>query len=286
MNTLCIRHLTKDYGNKRALSDVTLEIPQGMFGLLGPNGAGKTTLMRIVTSLLPPTTGELTYGDVRWHHAHEVRQIIGYLPQKFSLYKHIKVGEALLHVATLKGMRKGEARREVDGVLEQVNLTEQRDVKIGKLSGGMVRRVGIAQAMLGNPEIIVVDEPTAGLDPEERIRFRKYLRRLSKETVVIISTHIVEDVAATCEQTAVLVNGSVRICDSTEKVAQQAVGKVWEMQVAEEDFYELSEELNIVSSQKAAGHYRIRFLSETPPHGAEACQPHLEDGYLHLLQKS
>lgn len=284
MELLQINNLVKTFGSKQALKGVSLTASQGMFGLLGPNGAGKTTLMRILTTLLLPSEGEIRMGDINWRDVQKVRGIIGYLPQKFYLYKHIRVHEALTHIGTLKGIE-SSVKAEVDQVLETVNLTEQRDMKIGQLSGGMIRRIGIAQAMLGSPKIIVVDEPTAGLDPEERIRFRKYLRQLGKNSIVIISTHIVEDIEATCEQVAILSQGQVKAFGGTDQIAMAAQDKVWEMTVEKNDFYRLSDELNVVSSQKIDDCYRLRFIADIAPAQANQCQPTLEDGYLYLIKK-
>ena len=284
MESLQIVNLVKNFGSKRALDRESLTISQGIFGLLGPNSAGKTTLMRILTTLLPPSEGEIKMGQINWKDLQRVRSIIGYLPQKFSLYKQIRVDEALTHIATLKGLE-NDLKTHVSQVLEKVNLTEQSKMKIGQLSGGMIRRVGIAQAMLGTPKIIVVDEPTAGLDPEERIRFRKFLRQLGKDSIVIISTHIVEDIEATCEQVAVLFQGKVMMYGETDLVAATAKDKVWEITVEKDDFYQLSDQLNIISSQKVDNHYRLRFISNNPPVQAHRCEPTLEDGYLYMSKK-
>jgi ABC-2 type transport system ATP-binding protein len=284
VKSLQITNLGKSFGQKQALQGISLTIPQGILGLLGPNGAGKTTLMRILTTLLPPSTGEIKMGEINWRDVQKVREIIGYLPQKFSLYKQIRVHEALTHIATLKGL-KYDVKKQVDQVLEKVNLTEQRKLKIGQLSGGMIRRVGIAQAMLGSPKIIVIDEPTAGLDPEERIRFRKYMRQLSRDTTVIISTHIVEDIEATCEQVAILFQGRVMILGGTDQITSAATGKVWEITVEKDQFYQLSDQLQVISSQKVDHRYRLKFISDHPPLPAHACEPTLEDGYLYMIKK-
>ena len=200
MHTLAINNVTKQYGSFTALQGVDLQIEPGVFGLLGPNGAGKSTLMRILTTLQPADSGHIEYDGLSWQKQHLVRDIIGYLPQKFSLYKHLKVKEALTHVAVLKGIK--TPRDSVQDVLHRVNLEEHQNKKIGALSGGMIRRLGIAQAILGNPQIMIVDEPTAGLDPEERIRFRNILQTLGTSKTIIISSHIVEDIETVCDQAA------------------------------------------------------------------------------------
>lgn len=289
METLILSGVSKNYGKHIALQDVSLEIEFGMFGLLGPNGAGKTTLMRILTTLISASSGEIRFGNLNWNEPHKIRNLIGYLPQKFSLYKQIKVREALQHIAKLKGIQ-SDNDKVVDSVIEKVNLSDQRDKKIGKLSGGMVRRLGIAQAILGDPKIIVVDEPTAGLDPEERIRFRKLLRQLGRETIVIISTHIVEDIEATCDKAAILHKGQLIKNGDIHTLGKLAQGKVWEVSVSEDDFHTVYEKCNIISSHRKDNIYRLRILSEEPPMNAglfspSLVTPTLEDAYLYLMNK-
>ncbi|RNB74757.1 ABC transporter ATP-binding protein [Brevibacillus panacihumi] len=281
--------VSKNYGKHIALQNVSLEIEFGMFGLLGPNGAGKTTLMRILTTLLSASSGEIRFGNLNWNEPHKIRNIIGYLPQKFYLYKQIKVREALQHIAKLKGIQSNNDKA-VDSVIEKVNLSDQRDKKIGKLSGGMVRRLGIAQAILGDPKIIVVDEPTAGLDPEERIRFRRLLRQLGRETIVIISTHIVEDIEATCDKAAILHKGQLIKSGDIHTLGKIAQGKVWEVSVSEDDFHSMYEKCNVISSHRTDNIYRLRILSEEPPMNAglfspSLVTPSLEDAYLYLMNK-
>lgn len=289
VETLILSGVSKNYGKHIALQNVSLEIEFGMFGLLGPNGAGKTTLMRILTTLLSASSGEIRFGNLNWNEPHKIRNIIGYLPQKFSLYKQIKVREALQHIAKLKGIQSNNDKA-VDSVIEKVNLSDQRDKKIGKLSGGMVRRLGIAQAILGDPKIIVVDEPTAGLDPEERIRFRRLLRQLGRETIVIISTHIVEDIEATCDKAAILHKGQLIKSGDIHTLGKIAQGKVWEVSVSEDDFHSMYEKCNVISSHRTDNIYRLRILSEEPPMNAglfspSLVTPSLEDAYLYLMNK-
>lgn len=280
---LKIENISKNYDKSPALTNVSLEILPGMFGLLGPNGAGKTTLMRILTTLITPTTGEISMGQINWRQSHLVRSMVGYLPQKFSLYKNIKVYEVLKHIAVLKGLYDNREKT-VHTVLEKLNLLEHRDKKIGELSGGMIRRVGIAQAILGEPKIIIVDEPTAGLDPEERIRFRRLLHYLSKESIVIISTHIVEDIEATCEQAAILHKGKILAKGDLESLSAIARDKVWDIFVSKDEYYNISNSWNIISSQRIDDRYQLRIISDTPPNGAISTRPTLEEGYLYLME--
>ena len=204
-----IKNLSKNYGKKQALKQINLEIEQGMFGLLGPNGAGKTTLMKILTTLTRKTSGDIKLCGIPVERCREIRQMIGYLPQDFSLYGNMSVYEALDYLAVLSGMSKKERAMKVPQMLEKVNLKEQHKTRVKTMSGGMKRRLGIAQAIIHDPQIIVVDEPTAGLDPEERVRFRNLLCEIARDRIVILSTHIVGDIEATCENIAVLNQGEI-----------------------------------------------------------------------------
>lgn len=206
-NTIEIQNLNKFYGRKQALCDVNLTIRQGMFGLLGRNGAGKTTLMRTLAALLQKRSGTITICKIPIENEKEIRKIIGYLPQDFSMYPSMNVMEVMDYLALLSGLEKQERKERTELLLQKVNLTEHRKKKIKALSGGMKRRLGIAQALLNNPKVLIVDEPTAGLDPEERIRFRNLLSEVAEERIVILSTHIVGDIEATCENIAILESG-------------------------------------------------------------------------------
>ncbi len=282
MSELIIRNLNKSYNKLKALSDINLDIKPGMFGLLGPNGAGKTTLMRTITTLLEIEQGTIGFGDLSWENANSVRELIGYLPQKFSLYKHIKVEEALNHIAVLKGI-KVDKKKQVEDVLERFNLIEERSKKISQLSGGMLRRVGIAQAILGNPKIVVVDEPTAGLDPEERIRFRNALTAIKKDTIVIISTHIVEDIEATCDQVGVLNKGKLLYNGDISSMRNRAKGKVYEITVKRDEVYEVEKEVTVVSKKNVDDNIKLRFISDEYNSQWIEVEPSLEDSYLYLV---
>ncbi|NTJ18598.1 ABC transporter ATP-binding protein [Agrobacterium rhizogenes] len=285
MQDLIIQNVSKLFKSGHALDNVSLDIPPGVFGLLGPNGAGKTTLMRILTTVMEASEGQISYGTVNWKDKDKARRLIGYLPQKFSLYKHIPVKRALLHLARLKGVE-GVTEEYIHKILEQVNLVDQAEKKIGALSGGMVRRVGIAQAIIGAPKVIIVDEPTAGLDPEERIRFRRLLRTLAQNTTVIISTHIVEDIEATCNHAAFLMKGKVMRSGSVLDVAQIASGKVWELRVPQAQFYEEAERWDVVSSHTTDGESILRVLAEQAPEGSISVTPTLQEGYLYLMRST
>ncbi|TCS96883.1 ABC transporter ATP-binding protein [Hazenella coriacea] len=280
---LKIDQVTKQYKSLKALDQVTMEITPGIFGLLGPNGAGKTTLMRILTTVLSYDSGSISYDGISWEQKKQIRQKIGYLPQKFSLYKQLKVCEALHHLADLKGMKKKERTEQVEAILSQVNLVEHSSKKVSELSGGMVRRLGIAQALLGNPEIIIVDEPTTGLDPEERIRFRQLLRKVAQDAIVLLSTHIVDDIEVICDQVGILNRGKVLQTGSLMEIQQAAQGKVWELLISPREFDQYALEWNLIANQREGEHYRLRLLAETPPTGATPVVPSLEDSYLYLI---
>lgn len=214
-----ISNLSKQFGNKTALDDVSLEINSGMFGLLGRNGAGKTTLMRILTTLLTKTSGNITICDIPIEKAREIRKIVGYLPQDFSMYPNMTVYEAMDYLGVLSEIPFKKRKGMVLELLDKVNLYDCQKVRIKALSGGMKRRLGIAQAIMHDPKVIIVDEPTAGLDPEERMRFKNLLSDISKDKIVILSTHIIEDIEETCENVAILNSGKVIYNDKTEKLS-------------------------------------------------------------------
>ena len=214
-----ISNLSKQFGNKTALDDVSLEINSGMFGLLGRNGAGKTTLMRILTTLLTKTSGDITICDIPIEKARDIRKIVGYLPQDFSMYPNMTVYEAMDYLGVLSEIPSKKRKGMVLELLDKVNLYDCQKVRIKALSGGMKRRLGIAQAIMHDPKVIIVDEPTAGLDPEERMRFKNLLSDISKDKIVILSTHIIEDIEETCENVAILNNGKVIYNGKTEKLS-------------------------------------------------------------------
>ena len=280
-----LKNVSKFMNNKALVDDITFTVNEGeIFGFLGPNGAGKTTLMRTITTLLPIEEGSITYNDIKWQNGDEVRKIIGYLPQHFSIYKNLKVYEALEHMAILKNV--DNAKEEVSSVLNKVNLYSDKNKKIKQLSGGMLRRVGIAQAILGNPKILVVDEPTAGLDPENRIKFRNLLRDISKDMIIIISTHIVEDIENTCNEIGILKKGSLLFSGNVIDFLEKAKGHIYEVDVNREEFNDISSRVRIISSKTFIDGYNIRFLikneNEFIPKNAKVVSPSLEDAYLYV----
>jgi len=284
-----IQQLMKTYGRSvRALDGVDLAIESGMFGLLGPNGAGKTTLMRILAGILHPTSGAVRVGD--WDATAErgraaVKRVLGYLPQELGVYPDLSARQFLDYIAILKGIDDGrERRRRVGALLETVTLTEAADRKLKTFSGGMKQRVGIAQALLNDPRLLIVDEPTAGLDPEERIRFRNLLSDLAGDRTVLLSTHIVEDVAQTCRNLAVMARGRILFHGTTAGLVEVARGRVWT--VTDGDGAKPEGDLTVVSTLHLGASVQYRVVG-TPAPGARAtpAEPGLEDGYVALMRE-
>ena len=283
-NSIEIKKLNKFYGRKKqALSNVSLTIGQGMFGLLGRNGAGKTTLMKTIATLLPKQSGSITVCGIPIENAKAIRQIIGYLPQDFSMYPSMSVREAMDYLGVLSGIAAGERRARIEMLLGKVNLTGYEKKKVRALSGGMKRRLGIAQALLNDPAVLIVDEPTAGLDPEERIRFRNLLCDVAQERIVILSTHIVGDIEAACEKLAILDQGSILYCGTVSDLLDTARGKVFSRTVDKRDLPVLKKEYNVIGMHSQKDKTCIRFLSDRPSPDAESCEPNIEDAYMLYL---
>lgn len=283
-NCIEIKELNKFYGKKKqALSNVNLTIEQGMFGLLGRNGAGKTTLMKTLATLLKKQSGSISVCGIPIENAKEIRKIVGYLPQDFSMYPTMTVIEAMDYLGILSGIGTKERKERIDLLLKKVNLTEHKNKKVKALSGGMKRRLGIAQALLNDPKVLIVDEPTAGLDPEERIRFRNLLCDVSEERIVILSTHIVGDIEATCENLAILNEGSILYCGTVSDLLDTANGKVFSKMVDKRDLSKLKKEYNIIGMHSQGNKTYIRFLAEVPYPDAESCEPNIEDAYMLYL---
>ncbi len=283
MTLLKIENITKSYGKNTALKEVDLEITNGLFGLLGQNGAGKTTLMRILATVVKPDHGKIYYEDIEWaKNPDQVRRIIGYLPQEFGVFSNVTAVECLRYIANLKGMQhKGRINEEIEGILEAVNLLHVKNQRVGGFSGGMKRRLGIAQALLNDPKILIIDEPTVGLDPEERIRFRNFLRQLGKNRIVLLSTHIVEDIEALCHRVAVLKNGKAEQFQNLYELAAQAEGKVWLWRLTNTQYEGLTGNHQIISTKHDKDGVELRIIAhETPGQGAVMAEPTIEEGYL------
>jgi ABC-2 type transport system ATP-binding protein len=282
-----IKGLTHRYNNGvQALSDVNLSVPTGMFGLLGPNGAGKSTLMRTIATLQAPSSGTIQFGDIDVLNQPEIlRETLGYLPQDFGVYPRVSAKDMLDHMAILKGFTKPKERREiVDGLLNQVNLWNMRNKAIAGFSGGMRQRFGIAQALIGAPKLIIVDEPTAGLDPEERNRFLNLLASIGESVVIILSTHIVEDVADLCPDMAILVGGRIVATGAPHQLTDALKGKVWRKVIARDALGDYQARMNVISTRLFGGQTVVQVLADqTPEPGFSLVEGGLEDVYFSTL---
>ncbi|MGG5371703.1 ATP-binding cassette domain-containing protein [Enterococcus sp. AZ196] len=283
-----INHLNQYYGEKQVLYDINLSISTGMFGLLGRNGAGKTTLLKTLVTLLPTKDGDIRMNGIGLHDQKKIRSIIGFLPQDFSMYGNMTAYQALDYLAVLSELDKKTRRARIKELLNQVNLTIHKNVKVKAMSGGMKRRLGIAQALLNNPKILVVDEPTAGLDPEERLRFRNLLAEVSESKIVLLSTHIVGDIEAAAENVAILEKGRIIFSDSIEELLLNAQGKIFSVQIPRTELNVAKRQVKIISLQQEGNTSHLRFIGN--PNAQIMChplvveeRPTLEDAYLYLL---
>jgi ABC-type multidrug transport system ATPase subunit len=286
---LTIRDLSKTYANGvQALRHVSLDIPYGMFGLLGPNGAGKSSLMRTIATLQAPDSGSIALdGRDLLADKHATRRLLGYLPQEFGVYPKVSAEAMLDHFAVLKGVaRKGERRELVEALLRQVNLWDVRKRKLGSYSGGMRQRFGIAQALIGQPRLVIVDEPTAGLDPEERNRFLNLLAEIGERVVVILSTHIVEDVTDLCPRMAIIGQGQVLLSGEPREAIASLEGQIWRRSIDKTELDGYRARMTILSTRLAAGRTLIHVLAEQrPEEGFEPVAPDLEDVYFGRLRR-
>lgn len=282
---IVISHLDKYYGKKQALSDINLTIHKGMFGLLGRNGAGKTTLMKVLATLHEKQGGKVSICGIPVEHASAIRKITGYLPQDFSMYPNMSAYEAMDYLGVLSGLTKGQRKERIPGLLKQVNLQNDHRTKVKALSGGMKRRLGIAQAILHNPQVLIVDEPTAGLDPEERVRFRNLLCEIAQERIVILSTHIVGDIEATCEDIAVLDAGKLLFQGTVEELLDMVENKVYKAEISKQELPLLKQKYIVTSMLTLGNNVMVRFIAEKQPFtGAALCEPGVEDAYMYLMQ--
>ena len=283
---LSIRSLSKEFkAGNFGVRNVSLEVESGVLGLLGPNGAGKTTLMQMVATLLKPTTGEIHFRGIDvTEQPDALRDRLGYLPQDFGVYDNLTAREFLTYIASLKGVR---SRTRVQEMLEAVNLHALADRPLGGFSGGMKQRLGIAQALINEPDLVIVDEPTAGLDPEERVRFRSLLNEVAEDRLVILSTHIVSDIESSATRIAILREGSLVAYGSPEELLQAAVGQVWETVVSSAELERLQTRARISRAVRRSDGVHVRVVGpESPSPGASQPSPNLEDAYLHFISAS
>ena len=284
---LSIENVSKRYGGGNwALRNFTLQVGPGVLGLLGPNGAGKTTLMSILATITRATEGRVLWnGTDLAADPDALRSTLGYLPQDFGVYPNLNATEFLEYLAAVKGLDAASSTKRIEELLELVNLTDVRKRPLGGYSGGMKQRVGIAQALLNDPQLLIVDEPTAGLDPEERVRFRNLLSELSGERIVILSTHIVSDVEATATGIALIYQGTLVAHASPEELLQKVEGHVWEWVLPSADLNKARQNYLISTAARRSDGVHARVLAETPPAGAQPVTSNLEDAYLYCLSQ-
>lgn len=283
---LKIENLTKQYKNKIALDNLTVEFPKGVTGLLGPNGAGKSTLMRILSTVDTPSKGSVTFnGNDITKHPNDLRRVLGYLPQDFGVYPNMSASEFLEYMAAMKGLSMKSAKVRINELLDILNLTSAGKRHLGGFSGGMKQRVGIAQALLNDPKILIVDEPTVGLDPDERIRFRNLFASLAADRTIILSTHIVSDIESIAPNLVVMKEGSLIAASSPEKLMTQAHGKVWNAIVDVNELEALQQKYIVSNSMQRSDGIHVRIVStEQPRLGANLVEPSLEDAYLYATK--
>ena len=284
MNKLEMINVTKSYKHKNANENINLVLESGVYGLLGPNGAGKSTLMKQIVTVTNPTSGKILYNgkDIK-SLDDEYRAIVGYLPQDFDAYKNFKAKDFLMYMAALKGMDKETSKKRVDELLKLVGLSEVSNKLVSKFSGGMKRRVGIAQALLNNPMVLILDEPTAGLDPQERTRFRNLLSQIGRDTIVILSTHIISDIESVAKETIMIKDGKVLLQGTHREILKDMEGKVYSLDTNDENLVsEIQNKYKVVSINRGIENISIRFISETKPiyENIKLIEPKFEDLYM------
>lgn len=282
---LTLNNVSKNFGKFTAVENISLNMDNGLYALLAPNGAGKTTIIKMITTLLNPTEGEILYDGVNIKTMGAAyRELLGYLPQDFGYYKNNTPKQYLSYLAALKGVPKKETAEKIDYLLEMVGLSENADKKMRKFSGGMIQRVGIAQAMLNDPKILILDEPTAGLDPKERVRFRNIISVLSKDRIVILSTHIVSDIESIANQVILIRDKHIYKIDSVANICNELSGKVFEMQVSDKEYEKMEEKYIVLSARQEKGFMTIRVFDEaddgTDNDNKVSVSPNLEDVFL------
>lgn len=288
MNKLEIVNLTKTYSHKNANENISLTLNSGVYGLLGPNGAGKSTLMKQLATIATPSSGKILYNEKDIKSLDdEYRALVGYLPQDFDAYKNFKAKEFLMYMAALKGMNNSEAKKRVDELLKLVGLYEVRNKLVSKFSGGMKRRVGIAQALLNNPKVLILDEPTAGLDPQERTRFRNLLSNIGTETIVILSTHIISDIESVAKETIMIKDGKLLLKGTHREILEDMKGKVYTVTTNNEsEVNEIQRNYKVVSINRGVEDTQLRIISEKKPEykNSRMTEPRFEDVYMFYFE--
>lgn len=283
---LAINNLTKKYGSKKlGLSDYSINISSGILGLLGPNGAGKSTLIKMISSISKPTKGTISLnGNDILKSPNYIRKMLGYLPQDFGVYPNLNAFEFLSYMAAMKGVGGKGLNARIEKLLMEVNLIEAANNQLGTYSGGMIQRIGIAQALLNDPKVIIFDEPTVGLDPEERLRFRDLISDLANDRIIILSSHIVSDIETIADEVAIMKKGELIVKDSQEDIIQRAQGKVYETTVSKSNINNFKNYHTVVSSYRMQDSFRVRYISENPNIDAENVTATLEDAYIYLTK--
>ena len=284
---LQVEHLCKSYRKKEALKDVNFKMEQGIYGLLGENGAGKSTLMRILTTVDFPTSGRVLYGGKNITEMDEdYRNLVGYMPQDYSVYPGFTATDFLAYMGTLKGIPDAKLKVRIQEVLEFVNLSDVADKKVRTFSGGMKRRIGIAQAILNDPEILILDEPTAGLDPQERIRFSNILSNMAKEKIILLSTHIVSDIEAIANQLIVIRQGEITETGNIDQLVEEVAGKVWEVTAGQDMMNTVNAERAVIHFKQMGKDFQVRFVGDPYPNmDCRPAMPTLEDYYVFANEK-
>lgn len=286
---IILEDVSKFYGKKQALNNINLEIEKGMFGLLGRNGAGKTTLMKSIATLLSLSSGNITVCGISVNEGSKIREMIGYLPQDFSMYSNMSAYEAMDYLGVLSGLDKKSRKERIPEMLSKVNLNNNMKTKVKAMSGGMRRRLGIAQAILHNPKVLIVDEPTAGLDPEERVRFRNLLSEIAEDRIVILSTHIVGDIESTCENIAVMDEGKIIFKGSVIELLDKANGNIYEAKISRAEIEDVKKKYIVTNVLMMSTDANVRFIAKNKSdlfEGAEETLPNVEDAYMYLMYTS
>lgn len=283
---IILKDVSKFYGKKQALNGINLEIEKGMFGLLGRNGAGKTTLMKSIATLHSVSSGDITVCGINISESSKIREMIGYLPQDFSMYSNMSAYEAMDYLGVLSGLDKKTRKERIPELLSKVNLNNNMKIKVKAMSGGMRRRLGIAQAILHNPKVLIVDEPTAGLDPEERVRLRNLLSEIADDRIVILSTHIVDDIESTCENIAVMDEGKIIFKGTVTELLDKANGMIYEVKISKAEIEDIKKNYIVTNILMMATEATVRFIAkdkENIINGAEVTLPNVEDAYMYLM---
>lgn len=283
---IILKDVSKFYGKKQALNGINLEIEKGMFGLLGRNGAGKTTLMKSIATLHSVSSGDITVCGINISESSKIREMIGYLPQDFSMYSNMSAYEAMDYLGVLSGLDKKTRKERIHELLSKVNLNNNMKIKVKAMSGGMRRRLGIAQAILHNPKVLIVDEPTAGLDPEERVRLRNLLSEIADDRIVILSTHIVGDIESTCENIAVMDEGKIIFKGTVTELLDKANGMIYEVKISKAEIEDIKKNYIVTNILMMATEATVRFIAkdkENIINGAEVTLPNVEDAYMYLM---